>query len=151
MSRPRKVVSQEEAQRFNSLRVLYKGRTFKYSDIAKLFQVEFGWKNYTLIGAIVNSIFIKVDRGVYAFPKEPVYIGKFQNLFDQLAEKRKQNYAEKKEGIESATVEIIDPISSAIKLLKENGYKVIKQKFNLEEALQNSDKPVGQFIITEEF
>lgn len=148
MSRTRRIITNEECQRFNSLRTLYHGQTLKYLDISKLFAVEFGWKSYTLVSSLVGKLFIKVERGKYVFPKDPIYIGKLQNIFDELAKQRKHSYEEKKKASE---VVIINPISEAIKLLKENGYKVIKQKFDLEAALQNPGKQVSEFITIEEF
>lgn len=145
MSRTRRIITNEECQRFNSLRTLYHGQTLKYLDISKLFAVEFGWKSYTLVSSLVGKLFIKVERGKYVFPKDPIYIGKLQNIFDELAKQRKHSYEEKKKSPETT------PISAAIKLLKENGYKVIKQKFDLEAALQNPGKQVSEFITIEEF
>lgn len=148
MGRPRRVITQEECQRLNSLRVIYKGQALSYPQITEILKEELGWKSYYLIQQLISKLFIKVDRGVYAFPKEPVFIGKIQGVFDSIADKRKKAYEEEKKAPE---VVITNPISEAIKLLKENGYKVIKQKFDLEAALQNPDSPVSDFIITEEF
>lgn len=150
--RPRRVITNEECQRFNSLRTLYSGKTLPYKMVVRLLREEFGWKSYTLAYTLVNKIFIKVSRGEYAFPKEPIYIGKIQGVFDSLAKARKEKHEAKKEEIIEDAEEIYsEHIKSAIRLLKDNGFYIAKRTFDFEAALNSPSKPVSEFITIEEF
>lgn len=151
MARPKKLVTNEECERLNSLRILYSGKGIYARDLFNLFKQELGWTNTATVQKICNEVFIKVDRGVYAFPKIPIYIGKLQNIFDDVAHQRSKIYAEKKH-IQTVEPEVVkDPIQDAIKLLKENGYKITKEYFNVSEALKNPNMPASTFIKIEEF
>ena len=147
--RKRKIVTSEECGRLNSLRKLYSGHTFTYSQIQDILSKEIGWTDTTLHSLIINRIFVKMHRGEYFFPKDPIYIGKLQNIFEEIANKRHQKYMESKPVIEVEVVEI-SPIEQAIALLKANGYKVMKESFNLTEALAHPEKSVSEFVILQE-
>ena len=139
--RPRKVVSRDECVKFNILRQKYSNRTFGYNELFNLIKKEIGWKESKLISELISSLFNKLGRGKYAFPENPIYIGKIQYCVDIVAKRRKGNFKINKQ----------TPVQKAIELLKSEGFSVIKKSFDLEAALQNPDKLVGQFIIVEEF
>lgn len=150
--RPAKRVTNEECERLNSLRILYKGKTFSRVELEKLLNREIGWKNSNILQRVIAILFIRVDKGIYVFPKEPIYIKKIQKIFDDLREYRQKLYLEKNpQPIVVEVEEIKDPIQEAISLLKTNGFKVIKEYFNTTEALKNPDMPVSTFIKIEEF
>ena len=135
MSRPKKQVSSEEVSKFNLLRGHYSGQTFSRSKAIELIKKEIGWKQTHLVEAILRKVFVRSSRGVYSFPKDPIYIGKLQGIFDSISKARKQ----KRE------------IKKAIELLKANGFKVTKESFDVERALQNPTRTVGDFITVQEF
>lgn len=144
MSRPKKVVSNEECSRFNALRKDYSGKTLTRSKVIELIKKEIGWKQAHLVETVLRRIFIRVSRGVYSFPKDPIYIGKLQGIFDSLSKARKQKSDSTKKNSD-------DEIQKAIELLKANGFKIIKESFDIERALQNPTRTVGDFINVQEF
>ena len=113
-------------------------------DLEELLRKELNWKDSGLTTAVINTVFTKVGRGQYLFPTDPIYIGKIQNAFDLRTKTRKNWEAEK-------VSKLNQPIKEAIKLLKDNGFKVIKETFDLKEALENPTRPVSDFIVKEEF
>lgn len=150
--RPAKIITNEECERLNSLRIFYSSRGFKREELYNLLREELGWKNNNVIQKILNEIFIHVDRTTYCFPKEPVYIKKLQKVFDDIRKERQENYSPKQPRIEVVELEEVkDPIQDAIKLLKKNGYKITREYFNVAEALKNPDMPASTFIKVEEF
>lgn len=120
MSRNKKIISKEECAKFNSLRTLYSGKTLSRNKVLELLKVEIGWAN-NITEKFLQEIFIKPNRGIYVFPKNPVHINKFQNLVDGLSEIRHTKYMSFKE---QSTEE--GQIEKAISLLKANGYIVCK-------------------------
>lgn len=143
MSRPKKVVSNEECSKFNALRKDYSGKTLSRSKVIELIKKEIGWKQAHLVETVLRRIFVRVSRGVYSFPKDPIYIGKLQGIFDSLSKSRKE--------VKSIKKEELSDIQKAIKLLKANGFKITKESFDVERALKNPTRTVGDFIVVEEF
>lgn len=150
--RPARKVTNEECERLNSLRILYVGHQFSRSQLEELLSREIGWKAGGTLQRLISGLFIHVDKGVYAFPKDPIYIKKIQKIFDDLREYRQRLYLEKNPQPMIVEVEEIkDPIQEAIKLLKDNGFKITKEYFNVAEALKNPNLPASTFIKIEEF
>ena len=150
--RPARKVTNEECERLNSLRILYVGKAFSWKELEALLKQEMGWKSGSVVQRIISGLFIHVDRGTYVFPKEPIYIRKIQKIFDDMRLYRQKLYSEKNTQLPIVEVEEVkDPIQDAIKLLKENGYKITKEYFNVSEALKNPSLPASTFIKVEEF
>lgn len=80
-----------------------------------------------------SPIIIKVGVGKYKFQDNPIYFDKMNNAWkeDQKKEKDKKKPSE---------------IEEAIELLKKKGFKVLRQDFDLDGALENPDLPVSRFI-----
>ena len=144
MSRPKKQVSNEECLKFNTLRKDYSGQTLSRSKVIELIKKEIGWKQAPIVETLLRKVFIRSSRGVYSFPKDPIYIGKLQGIFDSLSKTRKQKRDLTKKDSN-------DEIQKAIELLKANGFKIIKESFDIERALQNPTRTVGDFISVQEF
>lgn len=145
--RPRKVVTNEECQKFNTLRREYSGKTLRRSEVEAIIKEIIGWKNSLLIEGIISKVFVRVERGVYIFPKEPIYIGKLQGLIDKLSKYRKTSYTKDR----TEEVSVKTAIDAAIDLLKQNGFRITKESFNIEAALQHPEDPVSNFIVVTEF
>lgn len=144
MSRPKKQVSNEECSKFNTLRKDYSGQTLSRSKVIELIKKEIGWKQAPIVETLLRKVFIRSSRGVYSFPKDPIYIGKLQGIFDGFSKARKQKSDLTKKDSN-------DEIQKAIELLKANGFKIIKESFDIERALQNPTRTVGDFISVQEF
>lgn len=145
--RPAKVVTNEEVMKFNTLRREYSGKSLRRSEIEAIIKEIIGWRNAQLIEHIIAKIFVRIERGVYIFPKEPIYIGKLQGVVDSLAKSR---MAKAKEYI-AEEISVKSAIDAAIFLLKQNGFRITKESFNLEVALQHPEDPVSNFIVITEF
>ena len=143
--RKRRIVSKEECQALNTLRLEHQNTVFSRKEIlVYLRQALPNW--YEGLLESVLSLFDKPKKGFYSFPKEPIHITAIQKLFDRRAEVRKKAYNKHKENLEitSSSEDI------AVELLKGMGYKVMKPCFDIEEALANPRRPVGDFISYEE-
>lgn len=148
--RPARIVTNEECARLNSLRILYVGKPFSRKELEKLLKDELGWPLSGTTQQLIAKLFIHVDRTTYAFPKEPVHIKKIQKIFDDMRIYRQKRYSSAKPQLVEVE-EIKNPIQDAIKLLKNNGFKVIKEYFNVSEALKNPNMPASTFIKVQEF
>lgn len=133
------IIDTEFAKKFNSIRMKYCGQKLPKEKFKSIFKEELNLK----IDSVWISQFIKFEviekikqnkkRG-YVFSYKPVFIEKLKNIYSEVNKirnyyNRNQIMKKKAPKIESSIVEevqIIDPIEEAIKLLKNNGYKVYK-------------------------
>ena len=143
--RNKKVVSEKECSMLNTLRVEYQHKNLSRTEVINMIKFSVGWKRDEVIKDVLNKVFVRVQRGVYKFPEQPIYIGKLQGIFDSLSTKRKQSVVQ-----ETVTV-VVNPIEEAIRLLKNNGYKITKQFLDVERALQEPSRIVSDFITVEEY
>lgn len=135
--RPRKVVTAEECERFNSLRKLYGIQTLTYNEVVSLLKKEVGWRHASFVSKAIRTLFIKVKRGTYTFPKEPVYIGKLENIMKEVQDSRSK--------IDK------DRVKDSINFLKSKGFIVIKRTFDVDNALKHPENPVKDFLTEIEF
>ena len=129
--------SKDEAKLFNQICQENRGKEFSYKNLVELFK-EFKSVNefiQRLIAFPPSPIIIKVRRGCYRLPTQPVYIEKLQRAWDYVAPKKEEKKSE---------------IEKAIELLKQNGFKVLQKDFDLEKALESPNKPVEDFIVWQE-
>lgn len=143
MARPRKVISLDEMSRLNSLRKINSGKVFSRPEIVSLLKEELGWKQSRIIEQVLNKVLIKPERGKYSFPKEPIYIGKIQNIFDANAQRRKM--------LRNASKPEENHVNKAISLLKSLGYTITRKTFDADAAFRNPDMLVKEFIKITEF
>lgn len=143
--RSKKIVSTKECSILNTLRAEHQNRNLSRTEVIDMIRDSIGWKREDVITSMLGKVFVRIQRGVYKFPEHPIYIGKLQGIFDSLSRKGKQPVIQ-----ETVTV-IVDPIEEAIKLLKNDGYKITKQFLDVEKALQEPARPVSDFIIIEEY
>lgn len=125
MAQPRHIVSQAEAAQFNKKREQMKGRELSREELERELK-SIGYQ-MTMITNLVdgtNPPIIRVSRGRYAFNPNPVYITKLQAAFD-----RRRNVQQKKDISVNE-----NKIVAAIKLLKQNGYRILKPKTEYEEV-----------------
>ena len=141
MSYPRKKFTEEECALFNKLREERKGKILSFSTILELFRANFKNGNRVLSKLINEKIIVKVGRGRYQFPEQPVY---FKML--QAAWEKKEEIVKKQPKIKT----LEDEIEDAILLLSDNGYRILKRVFDVEAAMKSPEKSVASFIKWEE-
>ena len=102
----------------------------KYLDI----YVSGTWIMYLLKYKVINSVKIG-KKCLYSFTTFPIHIEKVRTMYADIIAYNQEHYNKKKQVVEEPiVVEVSDPISEAIKLLKENGYRIYKQKITFEEV-----------------
>jgi len=117
-------VSREEAAKFNKVREAYAGKILTRPQIKEIL-VGMGYPKYEKLLQLMakgeNPPIIRVSFGKYSFNPKPVFMGRLQQVWDN----RKQSASPAQKS--SITV------AEAIKLLKDSGYKVLKQVIEYEE------------------
>lgn len=141
MSYPRKKFTEEECALFNKLREAHKSKVLSFSTMLELFRANFKNGNRVLSRLISEKIIIRIGRGRYQFPEQPVYFKVLKAAWEKKEEIVKQQPKVK-------TLE--DEIEDAILLLSDNGYRILKRVFNVEAAMKSPEKPVASFITWEE-
>lgn len=135
MAHQRKTFSKEDCQAFNELRMANQGKTFSYSSIRNMLgkKIKCGC---TLAAYLLKypDVFHKTGRGSYQFKAEPLHIGRMQAIWD------KEHYG----APTNKPVAISE--ESAIELLKNKGYKIMKMEFDYDRAMANPNSIVSKFI-----
>lgn len=140
MGRTKRLISKDECKAINTLREENQGKVMSKQEILPMLkQILPTW--YTGLIEIAVLPLLRIDKNVYKFPKEPIYIGAIQKLIDKRAETRKKSFDKCKEKEFSQSSEEI-----AIELLKGMGYKISKPFFDLEAAMANPKASVESFI-----
>lgn len=138
MAAKKKILTLDEVKKFNELRETNKGRTFSFPELCNMAKESLGLSRPRVQALINKNIFLRIQRGKYAFPKEPVYKDKLQKGIESYIDYKKNPVGKKQE--EKSSVEI------AIELLKSEGYRVQKQVFDQVEALKNPNSLVSRYI-----
>lgn len=119
-------VTDEMITHFNLFRQNILGKEFKREDMKKEIEKKMGWKVwdglFMALTSGTNPPIIRIKRGVYTVNPNPVYKQRLQTCFDNHKEKNKE-YQEKRDNTSLENL-----IKDAITLLKNNGYKILKQK-----------------------
>ena len=130
-----RIFKKEDAEFINRVRLQYEKAVLTKNQLRELLKpmgnVELIIRRFT---SFSSPIIMRVGKGKYKFQDQPIYFEKMQRAW----ESRKAE--DQKKGIE------LSPIQKAISLLKENGFKILQQDFDLDKALSNPDAPVSQFI-----
>jgi len=132
MRRTHHVVDEPEIALFNLKRQQEGNKTYSLEE----FKVLLNKMGYSTSGNFikclvsgVNPPFIRVERGKYAFNKEPIHIQRLQKVWDEysyIGRNRMASNPNKKQ------LEL--DVNRAIKMLKELGYKVLKPVTQYEEV-----------------
>ena len=134
----RRVFTDEDIKRFNMLRQENVNRSFTFSEMTTFLKNN-GFKGSEILVRKFSKggIIVRVKKGVFRFPDKPVYYKLFQQCWDEQPSKK----------IEEKP---LDEIQEAITLLSNNGFKVLKKVFDIDQALLSPDKTVSDFIRWEE-
>lgn len=123
-------IDQEFTKQFNTLRIAMQNEKLSKEQVIKLIKEEVGFTiNSAWFAALIKHDILKRSRQgkkhFFTFCEHPVYVEKLRNL-------HKEVNCNKKHAGEDAIPEA-DVIMEAIKLLKSNGYKILKQTVSYEE------------------
>ena len=123
-------VDEQECIRFNWKRDNCKGKEYSRAELVNLMK-ELGYpiaqQFLTCITRGVNPPIVRIERGKYRFPKEPVHILRLQKVWDDYGMVGRKR---------TKQVEISEmAVKEAIKMLKNAGYKILKPVTKYEEVL----------------
>ena len=141
MSYPCKKFTEEECALFNKLREAHNKKILSFSIMMELFKDNFKNGTRVLQKLINEKIIIKVGRGKYQFPDQPVYFKVLQAIWE-----KKKEIVKKQPKVKT----LEDEIEDAILLLSDNGYRILKKVFDVEAAMKSPEKSVASFITWEE-
>lgn len=127
-------IDQEFARRFNTLRIEMQNEKLSKEQVIKLIRERVGFTvNSDWLAILIKYDILKRSRQgkkhFFTFSEHPVYVEKLRNLHKEV----KRNKIRVKEDITEDAITEADAIMEAIKLLKNNGYKILKQVINYEE------------------
>lgn len=124
----------ELCKKFNTVCNTCVNRKFKRNELVELFKTEFDitvdsvWLSKLIQYNVINAEGTTQNK-TYTFSKGPILIGKLQNVHKEVINTwAYYNRKNPKLNKSSMTIE------EAIKLLKDNGYKVLKPKTSYEEV-----------------
>lgn len=133
MKRRRKNFSTEDCSAINNALQPYRGQLLTYKQLKSVLTpaVNNTQEVINRFSRFSSPIFRKESKGMYRIPTEPIYSAKMQNAWAYKPEDQKRTQTE---------------IEKAIQLLKSNGFKILQQDFDLDEALKNPKASVSSFI-----
>ena len=145
----RTTIDAEFTKKFNSIRMRYCGQKLPKEKLESIFKEELDlkidsvWLSKLVEAEVIDRVKSGKRRG-YTFSYKPVFIEKLKNIHNEVVKtwnhyNRHQNMKKKKAPKETVTpiveeVQIVTPIEAAIKLLKDNGYRVFKTVINYQEV-----------------
>jgi hypothetical protein len=131
MSKKREKITAELCKKFNTVCNTHVNRKFKRNELIELFKNEFSitvdsvWLSKLIQYNVITAEGSTNDK-YYTFSKGPILINKLQNVHQEVI--NTWAYYNRNNPKSAMTIE------SAIKLLKDNGYKVLKPKTSYEEV-----------------
>lgn len=131
MSKKREKITAELCKKFNTVCNTHVNHKFRKNELIELFKNEFGitvdsvWLSKLIQYNVITAEGSTNDK-YYTFSKGPVLIGKLQNIHQEVI--NTWAYYNRNNPKSAMTIE------NAIKLLKDNGYKVLKPKTSYEEV-----------------
>lgn len=114
-------VDDQEVMRFNLRREEFKGRNFtleEFKGILRKMGYSANAKFITCITSGENPPFVRIQRGKYTFNPKPVYIQRLQTVWNE--------YGKVGQNCKTECSASANEIANAIKLLKSQGYRVLK-------------------------
>lgn len=131
------MTSSEKIIKFNEIKKEFGSKVFTHAEIAEVLK-EKGFRNLsTLVQGLVKCKIIipasnsKKGGSVFSSIGTPVYIKTLERAIE-IADTLRHGYQKAYYNKQKIT-ESIDPIAEAVKLLKENGYKIYKPTTRFEE------------------
>lgn len=128
----------EQIVQLNELKkYLFDSTPFSAATLEEALKI-YGFKSVRtlVLGLKKHQIIVPCSNG-YKFPdKNPIYIGTLEKAVNHSKDLMKQynkRYLEKKDKMSKEVLVSTNPIEEAIKLLKENGYKIYKPTTTFEE------------------
>ena len=150
----RTTIDAEFTKKFNSIRMRYCGQKLPKEKLESIFKEELDlkidsvWLSKLVEAEVIDRVKSGKRRG-YTFAYKPVFIEKLKNIHSEVVKtwnhynRNQKNMKAPKEPVtpivEPVTpimeeVQIVTPIEAAIKLLKDNGYRVFKTVINYQEV-----------------
>ena len=141
-------IDTEFTKKFNSIRMRYCGQKLPKEKLESIFKEELDlkidsvWLSKLIEAEVIDRVKSGKKRG-YTFSYKPVFIEKLKSIHGEVVKtwnhyNRNQNMKKNapKETVTPVVeeVQIVTPIEAAIKLLKDNGYRVFKTVINYEEV-----------------
>ena len=145
----RTIIDAEFTKKFNSIRMRYCGQKLPKEKLESIFREELDlkidsvWLSKLIEAEVIDRVKSGKRRG-YTFSYKPVFIEKIKNIHSEVVktwnrynrnQKSMKKNAPKEETITPVAeeVQIVTPIEAAIKLLKDNGYRVFKTVITYQE------------------
>lgn len=129
MAKQRHIVSNNEIMSFNWTREAMVGKEMSLDELKKQLKRLTYSPAMSFVQAITggeNPPIIHVKRGCYVFNPKPVHIDRLRKVWDDYRKTRTKQTTEH--------IATTAEIQTAIKLLKDNGYRVLKQITKYEEV-----------------
>lgn len=151
----RTTIDAEFTKKFNSIRMRYCGQKLPKEKLESIFKEELDlkidsvWLSKLIEAEVIDRVKSGKKKG-YTFAYKPVFIEKLKNIHSEVVKtwnhyNRNQKNMKKNAPKEPVTpivelvtpimeeVQIVTPIEAAIKLLKDNGYRVFKTVITYQE------------------
>ena len=125
-------INDEFTIQFNKIRTEFSGISLTRKDLQTLMKDRFGFYLTSGLFTEMEKLHIINNAGksgrclLYKFSNEPIYKGKLENWYKNVRTHHNETVKNLRNKKNTQVVVIEDPIQEAIKLLKENGYKVYK-------------------------
>lgn len=121
-----KTINAEDfAKKVNNLRTICSNKSFNKEEIILLFRTNgLPYSNSYFSTFVKYGIIVKLTRGKYTFPQEPIYVGVIQTALNDIRTYMliaNKNSLNKKNG-----EDLNEKINQAVNLLKSNGFLVLK-------------------------
>ena len=121
-----RITPEQFAERINQLRLIQNaGEIFKLNELMSIFKdanLPYSVSYFTIF--IKYGIVVRIGRGVYSLPSEPIYVGVIKTALTEIRS-YKLNANKKALSIQNER-EVNEKIEQAINFLKSNGFLVFK-------------------------
>lgn len=121
-----RITPEQFAERINQLRLIQNaGEIFKLNELTSIFKdanLPYSVSYFTIF--IKYGIVVRIGRGVYSLPSEPIYVGVIKTALTEIRS-YKLNANKKALSIQNER-EVNEKIEQAINFLKSNGFLVFK-------------------------
>ena len=128
-------IDENFVKKVNELRIDNLNGQYNLAAIKEMFKEKLNiylsgtWIMYLVQYKILNPVKIG-KKYLYSFTTFPVHKEKLKNMYNDILN---YNRSHSKKVPQLTEVEVLNPIEEAIKLLKENGYKILKQTVEYKE------------------
>ena len=125
------------AEKFNEVRMKYAGQKLEKDQLKEIFKNEIGfylsnkWLSVLTDNKVLNPYKLGKKKA-YIFSYSPIHKDRLHNMHTEVCKYMKEHNV--KVIKEVPYIEVCDPIEEAVKLLKEQGYKIYKPTTTFEEV-----------------